>query len=65
MNIDDIVAAVAAEFRTFGGGQDSEYNPVTHALKDHEPMFAAGVDVRDVVKFVKLRCRTERLKKTA
>lgn len=49
---DAIVAAVSSRFRTFGGGRGSDMNPVADALKDEEPMFAAGVDVRDVVRFV-------------
>jgi hypothetical protein len=50
--IDAIVRDVTRQFRTFGAGQTSEYNPLVNALKDHEPMFAAGVDVREVVEFV-------------
>ena len=40
---------IMAKFRTFGGGQDSKYNPVAHALKDDPLTFAAGVSVRDVI----------------
>lgn len=50
--IDAIVRDVSRRFSTFGGGQTSEFNPLTAALKDREPMFAAGVDVRKVVEFV-------------
>lgn len=50
--IDDIVRDVTRQFRTFGAGQDSQYNPLTHVLKDKEPSFAAGVDVREVVEFI-------------
>lgn len=49
---DRIVAEVTHCFRTFGGGRGSEWNPVAQALKDSAPSFAAGVDVRDVVRFV-------------
>ena len=48
----EIVKAVALEFRTFGAGQTSQYNPVVNALQDHQPMFAMGVDVQEVVRFV-------------
>jgi hypothetical protein len=50
--IDDIVKKVTIRFHTFGGGQDSEFNPITHALKDKPPVFAAGVDVREVVEYI-------------
>lgn len=50
--IADIVQRVGVQFRTFGGGRTSEFNPIAAALKDKPPMFAAGVDVRDVVEFV-------------
>lgn len=47
-----IVRAVTKKFRSFGAGQDSDSNPVAHALKDTAPMFAAGVDIEEVVRFV-------------
>lgn len=50
--VNTLVNKVGQQFRTFGGGRDSEYNPITHALKDQPPSFAAGVDVREVVEFV-------------
>lgn len=52
--INQIVADVAAEFRCFGRGSSPvvEGNPIAAALVDHEPQFAAGVDVREVVEFV-------------
>lgn len=49
---DGITALVAVKFRTFGGGRGSQWNPIAEALKDHEPEFAAGVSVREVVEFV-------------
>lgn len=48
-NPQDIVAIISAEFRTFGGGQGSSYNPIAAALQDSPPQFAAGVSVEDVV----------------
>ena len=48
-----IVQLIARRFRTFGGGQaPSDFNPLTHWLKDAPLQFAAGVDVADVVTFV-------------
>lgn len=47
-----ILAEVQEHFRTFGGGRDSEWNPVARAIKDGPPQFAAGVDVADVIRFV-------------
>ncbi len=49
---DQVVAAVTERFRTFGGGRVSPSNPISHALRDEPPQFAAGVDVREVVRFV-------------
>lgn len=50
---DKIVAVTARVFPSFGGGRVSNgYNPLADALKDREPMFAAGVDIRQVVEFV-------------
>lgn len=54
-SVDEIVAAIQVYFRTFGGGQDSEFNPLTHALKDKPLQFAAGVDVKEVVEFILAR----------
>lgn len=52
--INQIVADVAAEFRCFGQGSSPvvQGNLIAEALKDHEPQFAAGVDVREVVEYV-------------
>lgn len=51
-NTDDLIALVAANFRSFGGGKLTRDNPLSHALQDGPPVFAAGVDVREVVEFV-------------
>jgi hypothetical protein len=51
-NIDQIVRVIAQNFRCFGGGQFTEGNPLSVALQNNPPQFAAGVDVRDVVLFV-------------
>ena len=50
---EDIVAILASEFRTFGGGVGSSSNPIAAALKDTPAQFAAGVDVLDVVRRVR------------
>jgi hypothetical protein len=48
-----IVGMVVSKFNCFGGGQRSPWgNPVAEALKDQPPMFAAGVDVEQVVRAV-------------
>lgn len=68
-DIEEIAGHVAAAFRTFGGGKVTFGNPISHALRDEPPAFAAGVSVRDVVEFVlkgqeaiqrrdKKKCRT-------
>lgn len=48
-NIDDIVAIIASEFRSFGGGRTSDSNPLVNALSDQPASFAAGVDIKEVV----------------
>lgn len=50
--VTEIVNAIVKNFRCFGGGQGTAGNPIAHALKDRPPVFAAGVDVEDVVRFV-------------
>jgi len=50
--IQDITSIITAEFRTFGGGQGSSWNPIAAALQDSSPQFAAGVSVEDVVERV-------------
>lgn len=47
-----IVADVAQNFCCFGGGNVSQGNPISIALADKSPMFAAGVDVGEVVRFI-------------
>lgn len=49
---DDLILLVAANFRSFGGGHVTRGNPLSHALQDAPPQFAAGVDIREVVEFV-------------
>lgn len=51
---DDIVAAIAQRFNTFGGGKSTTGNPISEALKDREPSFAAGVSVKQVVLLVQI-----------
>jgi hypothetical protein len=45
-----ITKEATKEFASFGSGQDSSVNPISHALKDRKPMFAMGVDIQAVVK---------------
>lgn len=53
---DRLVEMVSRSFRSFGGGAGSESsNPIAQALKDSAPQFAAGVDIRGVVQFVRSR----------
>jgi hypothetical protein len=47
-----IVSAVAARFRTFGGGKVNPSNPISVALENKPPQFAAGVDIAEVVEFI-------------
>lgn len=50
--IDTAIHEIGQRFRTFGGGRDSDTNPMAHALRDQPLQFAAGVDVRAVVEHV-------------
>ena len=47
--IEQIEKIIGEEFPCFGGGHDSNYNPLVKALKDKPLQFAAGVPVRAVV----------------
>lgn len=47
-----VIDFVAAKTRTFGGGSKSQFNPLVNALTERDPMFAAGVDVGEVVDLV-------------
>ncbi len=51
-DIPSIVAQVAAAYPSFGGGKVTMGNPISAALKDKPPVFAAGVDINQVVRFV-------------
>ncbi len=48
----DIVKSIGISFRTFGGGIETPGNPISMAIADKPLMFAAGVDVEDVVVFI-------------
>lgn len=50
--IDEITQEIGRRFRSFVGGQKSDWNPVVNALKDQPLQFAAGVDIKEVVKVV-------------
>ncbi len=59
MNAEDkvvksITKSVQENFSTFGGERDvsGSNNPIAHLLKNKPAMFAAGVSVEDVVRFV-------------
>jgi hypothetical protein len=53
-NEGDIVAIIAREFPSFGGGVvGAGDNPISHALRNKPPMFASGVDIATVVKRVR------------
>ena len=47
-----LIERVRRNFRSFGGGDATPNNPLAHAIKDHKPQFAAGVDIEDVVLFI-------------
>lgn len=49
---DRIVAEIGNCFATFGGGRTDDMNPIAAWTKHKPPMFAMGVDVRAVVRFV-------------
>lgn len=59
----DIVAIIASEFRSFGGGKGSDTNPIAAALKNNPPTFAAGVDIAEVVNRVIGLSKTIKTKK--
>ncbi len=50
--IQEMVVAVAASFRSFGGGKTVPGNPIAHALQNRPPQFAASVDIEDVGRFI-------------
>jgi hypothetical protein len=50
--IDQLVSTITQKFSCFGGGKASNFNPIANALTDKPPMFAAGVDVENVVRFI-------------
>jgi hypothetical protein len=49
---DSLVESVANAFPSFGGGKGSNFNPIAETLKDHDPQFAAGVDIAAVVEYI-------------
>ena len=50
--VDKITQIIGRKFRSFGGGQTSNWNPIVNATKDDPLQFAAGVDIKSVVKAV-------------
>ena len=51
-NPNDITRGLANRFPSFGGGWVTPGNPISAALRDVPPCFAAGVDIREVVDYV-------------
>lgn len=52
---DEIVNEAARTFRSFGRGLKAgggDFNPLVRWMKNDPPSFAAGVDIREVVRFV-------------
>lgn len=47
--VDNAIHMIGKRFRTFGGGRDSDTNPIAHAMRNEPLAFAANVDVRAVV----------------
>lgn len=50
--VDKITLIIGRKFRSFGGGQKGFNNPLAIALKDEPLQFAAGVDIKSVIKAV-------------
>jgi len=50
--IDKITQIIGMKFHSFGGGRTVFNNPIALALKDEPLQFAAGVDIKSVVKAV-------------
>jgi hypothetical protein len=51
-HIQKIVRLAAKQFASFGGGKLTPGNPISAALADQRPVFAGGVDIEQVVRFV-------------
>lgn len=47
--LQDLIKSVSENFRTFGGGNVTMGNPISHVLQDEPLQFAAGVDVKQVI----------------
>ena len=51
--LEDIIKSLQNRFPTFGGSKrDNDFNPLSIALENKPAMFAMGVDIKDVVKFI-------------
>ena len=50
--VERIVARLAGQFETFGGGRKVIGNPIAEALAKKPPVFALGVPVQEVVERV-------------
>jgi hypothetical protein len=44
-----LITELVRRFPTFGGGEITPGNPVSYALKDEEPQFAAGIEIGHVI----------------
>lgn len=52
LKIDIITQIIGLSFCSFGGGKEGSNNILAEALKDQPLQFAAGVDIKEVVKSV-------------
>ena len=58
---DTLVSELAKTFPSFGGGKVNDSNPLSIWMKDKPPMFAAGVDIEQVVRFILEKTATYKL----
>ena len=52
MDKQEIIKLIGEKFPTFGGGNLTNWNPISVALKDQPLAFAGGVDVEQVVDLI-------------
>jgi hypothetical protein len=50
--VDDIVDSLSRHVKTFGGDRPTNGSLIQDSLKGRSPMFALGVDVKAVVRYV-------------
>lgn len=56
--LEELVVKTRLKFPSFGGGLYTDYNPISIALRNKNPQFAAGVDIEEVIKFVVKQYKT-------